>query len=346
MSAELPRSLVSLEYKHIVQQLSSELWGKHFSKFQLLESSTESFRMKIGPLNICIIPGRSFFKFSKESLSLSTSHNDFTRGVEKVLDNHRVVSFAQLNSDRIIYLEFPNHQLIFEMFGKGNILLIEKSTQKIILCYREETWRDRALKHGLLYKPPRPQMVYSTFSEFRERLRSNKDDYVIVALSRFPIGSVYGKLALALLGIDERANVFSLSENQLLELYQAIEKLQKQADYVLTKDNFYFSFPKELDSEVLQRFRDPWELLTTIYSNTLFEDRSVKKREHLLREQKRLTEEEQRARKIAETIYSDYAELEYILKEIKNKKQEGRTDNYIFLFDRLTGKVRVKKQST
>ena len=85
------------------------------------------------------------------------ANDQLVEKISKELDNARLISLKQINNDRIISFDFEKASLIFEMFGKGNIVLVKDG---ITVCaYRYESWSDREIKKKNPYKPPKSNVA-------------------------------------------------------------------------------------------------------------------------------------------------------------------------------------------
>src|SRR5437867_2542181 len=77
----------------------------------------------------------------------------FAKTLRVRLDNARITTVEQRGFDRIVTIGFDRGtRLVFEMFGKGNAVLVEGSTG--LAAFRRATFRDRAIGPGMPYEFP------------------------------------------------------------------------------------------------------------------------------------------------------------------------------------------------
>ena len=311
----------NLEYSFIVKELQA-LVGKHFSRIRKIREGL--YRIKIGSSEIICEPGvrLHFTKYIEDS----QPHDKFVEKLEKEMKNARLQSIEQINKDRIMSFNFEGMQLVFEMFGQGNIILVKDS--KTITAYKFESWSDREIKPGKEYKYPRSSVSKLEPSE----------KYIIVSLLKLPLGKEYALEALARLGIDEKTPGNSLSGNQIMKLEQEIQSImentkpivyydKKPLDYSLCKlskyDYEYKEFPtlSEAADEYYSNFEEPDPKMEKLKER-------LKKQEERL---KLLQEEEKSYKEKGDLIYANYNKVEEAIELAK--KDKIKTDKKEKSFD-------------
>jgi len=135
----------------------------------------------------------------------------FAMGMRKRLENAVIDAVYQKNADRILVFEINHGEflLILEMFGKGNIILIDKEL-KIELCYKKISQKDRAINAGLKYVFP--QQTSSDLLELGEKQIAEIVKEVTIEKnvmsslsSKFGIGPLYLEDIIIRSGIDPKA---------------------------------------------------------------------------------------------------------------------------------------------
>jgi len=203
----------NLEYSFIVRELGQALNGKHFGRIRKIGESI--YRMKFAGVEVICELG---VRIHSTKYIEPAESDKFTEKVEKELDNARLSEIKQINNDRIVSFVFDKGELIFEMFGNGNAILVNDG--KTVCAHKYEAWSDREIKVGVTYKPPKTAPA--------EKLEVT-DKYIIVSLMKLPLGKDYAIEALSRAKIDEKAPGNSLSGNRILALEQEISKLQAEA---------------------------------------------------------------------------------------------------------------------
>lgn len=325
------RQMTNLECSFIIRELA-QLEGKHFSK--MYQMGENSFRMKIGDFQVIIdLPIRiGLAKYIRKE----SEPGQFVQKLRKILNNQKLVRAYQCGNDRIIAFNFENNVLFFELFAKGNAILVDKEG-KIISALKEERWKDRTIAKGEEYKEPP-----SNFTNSVEKALTEK--YTIVCLLNLPLGKDYAKDMLERCGIDEKKPANLLSESEISCLKSEYTKILenqkpylfldsgKPIDYGLAKLKKYETFEtKEMSSlsEAMEEF----------YANAPEKKKNerLEKLKHRLSEQLAQLEaqklKEKEAREKGDFIYSHYQEIEKILEiakkaGIKNAKEALKKQKY------------------
>lgn len=302
----------NLEYSFIVKELSS-LLGKHFSKIRKMNEDT--YRMKIGNIEILCQLGVRIHK--TKYIEEPEPHDKFVQKLEKELVNAKLLSIEQLNNDRIISFNFDKGNLVFEMFGKGNIILLKD--EKIICAYKNEKWADREIKVGLGYSPPKKPSDEIEVS----------DRYIIVSLTKLPLGKEYALEVLARLGIDEKTPGNKLNTEQLSKLEKEIEKIKKSCQpCMFIQDGRPFDFSlTELSSystHESKKFQSLSEAIDEFYYAREAPNEQLEKLKKRLEKQKERLEslkgEEKENRQKGDLIYENYSKVEESIKAAKADK--------------------------
>ena len=101
--------------------------------------------------------------------------SQFIMLARKLLANAIIRDIRQQGFDRIVIFELEKRQkrflLIFEMFGTGNVALVDKETGTIIRPLIPKSWKDRELRAKRPYQfppspPDLPQMIKGEFTDF------------------------------------------------------------------------------------------------------------------------------------------------------------------------------------
>jgi len=214
--------MTSLEYGYIVKELQS-LVEKRFRKFYFIRGNL--YRMKIGEADIVCEPGVRLHitKYLEES----DDADNLTQKMRKELENAKVLAIRQLNNDRVVVFEFADGlNLYFEMFAKGNIILVKDG--KTVMAMREEHWADREIAHGKPYCPPKSSTV-----EKLEAVLSEK--YIVACMMKLPLGKEYAKEILQRCDIKETRPGNSLTESQVGGINKQISDIKKKQKPYLFK---------------------------------------------------------------------------------------------------------------
>lgn len=311
----------SLEYSFVLSELAP-LSGKHFSRLRQLHEG--AYRFKVGSGEIMVEAG---IRMHLTRLVQEPIENDrFVEKVEKELAGSRLVAVRQIGRDRIISLDFDKGSIICEMFGKGNIVFVRDG--KTVCAYKYESWSDREIKAGKEYRFPKSNVSDAL-------VPSGK--YIIVDMMRLPLGKEYAAEILSSLGIPEKTPGTSLSGNQITKIEDAMRALVRDAKpYVFFNPNgspadFALAPLSSQASKESRGFPTLSEAADEYYSKMEKADPMIEKLESRLAKQgermEGLVEEEERYRKTADFIYSNYNGIEKLLEKAKKGELEKWTIN-------------------
>lgn len=148
--------------------------------------------------------------------------------LRKHLDNARIATIEQRGFDRVVVIEFERgkgYRLIFELFGKGNLILVEGDD--IIACYSHQSFRDRDINVGSEYKfPPAGVNPLDLDREaFRSILKQSKGQVVKVLAGVLNLGGLYAEELCLRAQVAKDTRVQGLKEGDLDALYTALNNL-------------------------------------------------------------------------------------------------------------------------
>jgi predicted ribosome quality control (RQC) complex YloA/Tae2 family protein len=158
----------------------------------------------------------------------------FAQALRRLLDNARVQRIEQRGFDRIaaLYLERGGEpiDLIFEVFGKGNLVVVKGDT--IAAALFPQTFKDRAVQVGEPYRFPEAGLdpLELDRSEFANALRGAKGQVVRVLASVLNLGGTYAEEICLRATVEKQTKVKELSETQLDGLYTALNNLAVAVD--------------------------------------------------------------------------------------------------------------------
>lgn len=164
----------------------------------------------------------------------------FCAALRKYLRDRRISTVRQHDLDRIVIIEIGDedstYKLVAELFGNGNLLLLDpEDTIFIAMHYRR--MRDRAVvpKAKYLFPPPRGQDIFGLDDDTLQVILSESTANVVRTLaSRLNLDSLSCEEVCALAGVSPKAKVTDLREQELLDLKgglrQFIERIESGVD--------------------------------------------------------------------------------------------------------------------
>ncbi len=336
------RKMNNLEYSFMAAELARELAGRHFNRIRKIGEG--KYRMKVGSSEVLAECATriNITRYIEEGET-----DKFTDKLNKELDNARLKAVVQVNNDRILRFDFDSAEgglsLVFEMFGEGNIILV--NGRMTVCAMRYESWSDREIKAGSEYKPPKTAPS--------ERLEVS-DKYIIVSLMRLPLGKEYALEALSKAGIDEKAQGSSLSGNKLMALENEISAIRagarpygffnaegKMEDYALALLSCY----KGLEARELPSLS---EAADEYYAHAVRPDPRLEKLADRLAKQKErlaaLEAEEKELREKGDSVYGHYQQAEEIIALAKSGEFGELESRYNAKADKKEKSVEVELQ--
>ena len=295
------RGMANLEYTYIVQELQP-LVGRRLDK--LHELGPGRFRLKFGKDHLLIVLGERLHL--TKYLEDAGEPRGFAQKVRKELKGRKLSSLMQKGKDRIVIFDFGGKKLIAEMFGSGNLMLVEGG--KITAVYERRSWKGRELFPGKEHAfPP------SSEKTLDDVLAGGGGKRIAAALVPLNIGIDYVKKILFLAGIEEKKPVGELSPREIIALRAAYGELLGGLKPVVSEGGYSLygeGEPKGSLSEALDEAFGPPSVEEA-------EDEGEGKRLALLkRQEERLAElarEEKEAKAKGDLIYEKYAEVEEVL---------------------------------
>ena len=265
----------------------------------------------------------------------------FAQSLRRLLDNARIQGVEQRGFDRIAVFRLDRGgepiDLIFEVFGKGNIVVVKKDA--IAAARFPQTFKDRAVQVGERYHFPEAGVdpLELDRGAFANVIRNAKGQVVRVLASVLNLGGPYAEEICLRADVEKQTKVRELSDAQVDGLYTALNNLAVAVDQerrprvVLQSGRAIDATPIELAqyrefdarefptfNEALSHFLTVAEPESATAENVAakFERRIAQQRESI----EALREEAMRLEAQAVFLYGHYQVFDELLKAIR----EGR----------------------
>ncbi|MEF8873293.1 MAG: ribosome rescue protein RqcH [Candidatus Thermoplasmatota archaeon] len=340
----MKEEMESLEVKAAVRELKS-LEGGHLKKIYQPNEGEILFRIYMpgeGTKMLLFKVGKGLY-LTREDKDNPMEPGDYVMLMRKYTGNAKIMGVKQHEFDRVVTFELQKKRksrLIFEIFGKGNLIL--EGEKHILVPYRSESWSHRELKEGRKYKfpPSRIQPFELDRESLEEILEESEKDLVRTLAVGLNLGGKYAEEICCRLGVDK-----NMEEPQELtdELYSAIQKLREQAEEEeleprLIKDGeggaidavpFSLATYEDMPQEKVESYNHALDLaFREEESQEEKEERAEENRlERKLKSQQRavknLKQKEKENRVKAELIYQNYQRCKDLLERVKKARREG-----------------------
>ncbi|MCQ2086122.1 MAG: NFACT family protein [archaeon] len=256
----------------------------------------------------------------------------FAMFLKKHISNARIGKIYQIGFDRIVVVEVLkanfDYKIIFEMFGGGNVLLTLDG--KILNCIVCKSLKDRSIKPGEIYRPPKSRFnpVLSSFEEFALIVKSSEADIVRTLATGVNLGGQYAEEVCIRSGILKNTKVFSLDNDDIKKLFDSVKNVIAQminssfaviysndkeiVDVTPINMNIYGRFHmEEYDSfsKAMDKYIDDMEKHTDVEILKL--QKRINKQEEAV---KQYREGARELREEANAIYTNYQPIDELLK--------------------------------
>ena len=218
--------LNNLSLAYLIEEIRPQIEGGFVNKIQI--SGNGLVKIKIhtreGSRDLIIAPNALFI--AEHSFPAAQAKHHFIDSVKKIIYNKRILSISQHSFDRVVVFELPQHFLIAEVFGNGNIVLTDREFS-IVAVKKTEMWKDRALKRGHKYIFPASKGISPL--DLDERLGgvlpAPGTDIIRALVKGINISPAIAEEALSRLKIDKTTKTEKLTKLQISKIAAEIKGL-------------------------------------------------------------------------------------------------------------------------
>ncbi|MEM3178204.1 MAG: NFACT family protein [Candidatus Micrarchaeaceae archaeon] len=228
------REIASVELGVISTEIG-ELLGCTLSKFYDLGNGAFRFsfssRDKSGTVYCKLLRTINLTSFLEEAGEAT----NFAMAMRKRILGAKLAYVRQYRSDRILIFGLDDaggkYELVFEMFGKGNLLLLKEGY--IELCYRIVKQREREIRPGIAYAFPKggsaltiDEIDYDAAKNAANAMSATGKKLIAAFGSYFSFGPLYSDDIMRRAGLDPNADAASIKghEDDLAEAVVAFKE--------------------------------------------------------------------------------------------------------------------------
>ncbi len=304
------KQLTALDLHYLLKELQ-ELIG---SKVDQIYSPTKKeiilqFHIPSIGKRILIIRVPSFIWISDTKPQLDKI-SDFCRILRKHLGNSRLRKIKQMGFERIIEFVFEKtetYSLIFEMFSKGNIVLVKD--KKIIAAAEYQKWAGRTIRPKEEYKWPEKEFNFLELKshDLKKYFSETKKESIVKALAiEIGLGGSYAEEVCSIAGIDKNKKPKELAVGEIKKIYAAFSELKK----------------KKIDKGIVYKFKPEGEVSPEKSKYA----KKIEEVERIISEQRQkikgLETAEKENKKKAELIYEQYNLIKETIAQIKKARKK------------------------
>jgi predicted ribosome quality control (RQC) complex YloA/Tae2 family protein len=348
--SSLDIAVITLELNHTIKESRiNNIYQINHRTLLLKLGGAEGFRSSL------IIEAAKRVHTSSYVFKTPLKPSNFCMALRKYIKNGKIKKIQQRLFERIIEIYIvrkgEKYCLIAELFGKGNIILVNpKNVILHSLSFRR--MKDRNVLRGEIYIYP-PHIGEDPRFLNRESYNKIKDFAsinIVSAISRFlSIGGFYAEEILLRADISKKTKCPSLKEEDLDSIFNTVQivlsriesentdayvflnknkewinvsplKLKKYIDFEYSK---FSTFNKALDEYYIRIFFE--EKITEVQD---YSTQEIDKLERILENQEKTLIESKRKAKIyheiGDTIYMHLNELHFLINSIMMKKRSGK----------------------
>lgn len=171
---------------------------------------------------------QNFLYMSKDRPETPEMPSQFAVHLRKLLSNARVIGIRQQEFDRVVLIELQkekDYQIVIELFGEGNLLLVSEG--RIINCLVSKTWKHRDVRPGAEYgfPPARFNPLAHGPEEFKKAVQASRSDLVRTLATAINLGGQYAEEVCLRAGVDKARKASTLSDEELGRLFSTTTDL-------------------------------------------------------------------------------------------------------------------------
>ncbi len=190
------------------------------------------------------IPGekKSFIHFkvgrwlylSDKGLESPGPPSDFAMMLRKRITNARITNIKQQGFDRIVAIELDKEDghfdLVLEMFGDGNVILVEKGT--IVQPLTSHTWkhRDVRARKPFLFPPPVPDPMIMSKEDLLSLVWASDTDIVRTLATKMNMGGKYSEEICARTGLDKNTKARDIDTDGADRILEEVRGFRSDID--------------------------------------------------------------------------------------------------------------------
>jgi predicted ribosome quality control (RQC) complex YloA/Tae2 family protein len=356
----MKKGMSSFDIAAMVKELQLLIGGRIDKAFQL-ERDILLLRIRvpeIGRKDLVIVLGKWLY-LGFDPQEAPKTPTSFAMLLRKHLNNGKITKIEQHGFDRIMIIHIGKaecYQLICEMFGEGNVVLVMDN--KIIQPLIPKSWSAREVRahREYVFPPSRVDVRKLDLKGFEEILNASKKDMVRTLAMDANLGGIYAEEICLLSGIDKEKKVSELNGMEKEKVFENIKKLIDSLQSTsgglliyegdLPKDIIPFELEgyKDIKTEKFDDFSKAIEKYLSLGKeeepvDAAFDDLRGKYERQLVQQERAVLNQKEKTgkyKKIAELIYSNYAECEKVIKVIREGIKEKDISELTFQLKKIT----------
>ncbi len=227
----MERELYSIELIRLIKELNERCSGFFIEQFYEISSGT--FRMKLSNSGkkINIVFKIPYYASELASFATREDATNYAIGARKRICGFKILRMSLYNNDRIIIIDIEKGELqrhiIFEMFGKGN-MIITNGEMVAEMVYYSHDFSDRSVKPKSRYDAPKNNAIdpfdSQSVSKFISKIASSNGKLGAIISKNIAIGSRYVEQILNDSGIDPKMKTQEVNNELLAHIDESLHR--------------------------------------------------------------------------------------------------------------------------
>jgi predicted ribosome quality control (RQC) complex YloA/Tae2 family protein len=354
----LKEVMTSFDVAVVTKELNGLIKDAHIAKIYQIGRRTLLFRFRRPDqpqLHLLIEAGKRLHLTSYKH-ETPKRPSSFCMALRKYLDNGVIKMVRQHEFERMAIMEISTRQgdfqLVAELFGGGNIILVDPEG-KILQAMTYKRMRDRNILRGEIFQHPPARggnPLKLDLQDFVE-IRKLGQTEVVRALTKFlSISGTYAEEILLRAEVDKKTNCISLTEQELGSIFNQLQRLLSLTDtgkmeprIVIDEENVWIDVTplplKKYDQFEQKQYESFNRALDEYYVKITSKEMAGKSTEEVEREvarHRRILERQKKAlenlkepikkhKNIGDLIYQHFGDLQSLLRKIMEKKRSGKS---------------------
>ncbi|MBN2518562.1 MAG: NFACT family protein, partial [Candidatus Altiarchaeota archaeon] len=222
--------LSSLDLSFLVSELKLLIGARVQKVYQIDERSIRiDLHSREGSKELIVAP--HFLSLTQNPYKTGKKPSGFSMLLRKHLSGGIIDSLEQYDFDRIVEIGIKNredYRLVFEVFSKGNVLLLDKD-RKILGLLDWQRWKDRTLGvgKGYEYPPPTVDVKGLGFEGFFGILKKSNKSLVKALAMDLGLGGVYAEEVCLRSKMDKAST--TVEEKDAMIVFEKVAELLKSS---------------------------------------------------------------------------------------------------------------------
>lgn len=354
----MKKETTSIDVAAVVTELKQRIVGAWIVNIYQLDYKTLIFKLHQPdqPVLHLIIKAGNRLHLTRFAMEKPAKPSAFCMVLRRFLRNGKIQTLEQHEFERIVVIRIRAKQeqftLITELFGDGNTILVNQENKILqALTYRRMRDRNILRNETFQYPPPSGKNPFKIRREDLDEIKKWAQLEVVKGLARFlGLGGFYAEEILLRAQIDKNVPCNSLAENDLDAVFNALKELLSPIEtgqlkpmiiidekgswvdvtpFPLKKYSAYRNKPFSSFNETLDEYYTEKEVETEKTTVTTDTKQLLTQQQRILAKQQKTLEEIrqeiEKNKKIGDTIYAHFSELQLLFQKITDAKNSGKT---------------------